>query len=372
MIRYEVRLADAYGSPLDVLDSSTFYRLEYALSVGGVGALTLTLPARYPTRNLRLDGRISVWRRIHGRAAQLDGDATFLIRRWLYTEQTTTVSALHANHLLKRRIIAYQKGSSYTVKAAAAAGNQIKVLARENMGASIVGVDRKGSETQADISAYCAIAANLGDGASVVVGDVAWRNLYEVISELAQASTLAGTYLTFEVVTPAEGALELRTFAGQRGIDHRSSSSTPVIFSPQRRNLQNARLTVDRADEVSWGVAMGTGERDNRISASALDLPRMGESPLNRLEGFEDYSNVSKVTQLASNANALVRQGRPRTWLEGDIIDTDATTRGIHYDYGDLVTAEFRGQQFDYGIDVVAVTVEEGRVSQTIQLRSLT
>ena len=163
MIAYSCRVADPAGQPL--IEVANFLSLDYALSVGGIGVLQLTMPASFDDRLFRLDGRVGVWRSIHGRPPTLDGESMFLIRTWQYTRETTTMTAYHAKSLLQRRILAYYAGTTYTTKNATPAGNLIKALVRENLGVGIVGTDRLGVEKQADLSAWLAIQANKGDGA---------------------------------------------------------------------------------------------------------------------------------------------------------------------------------------------------------------
>jgi hypothetical protein len=256
------------------------------------------------------------------------------------------VRAYHATKLLDRRIIAYSAGSTYTTKAAAAADNQIKAFVNENMLSGIVGADRDGVETQADVSAYLTMQANLGQGASIAKS-AARRRLMDVAIDLAQASTTAGTYLTFEIVAPTETTLELRTYAGQRGVDRRFGTANPVILSPERGNLVNAHLVVDYVEAATFIVAGGQGEEENRLIGTAFDSVRAGVSPFGRIERFRDAAGV------ASQA---------------------ALTRGIDFDLGDIVTAESprAGQQFDVRIDMIRETITPDGRSVTCGLRSVT
>lgn len=372
-VMYSCRIADAFGTPLDEVanfvdnPAGGGAALDYAINIGGIGALSLTLPASYPTSKLLLDGRIGVWRSVNGRPPALDGQAIFLIRKWRYTAETITVTAYHANSLLKRRIIAYYTGSAYTLKAAAAAGNQIKAFARENLG-SLVNSVRIGAETQADISAYLAIAANLGDGVSIAAQD-AYANLYDLIVAISNASTQAGTYMTAEIVAPTERTLELRTYATVRGQDHRATSTQPVILSEDTGSLTGCVLEVDRSNEVTYAICAGSGPGTSRITATSIDTTRMAESPLNRIEVFGDYTNINNQAVLQDKADALVRAGRPRIEFTAEVVDTEAYTRGIDYDVGDLVTAAFQGQQYDCRLDVIGVTVGGGKSSSKARVR---
>lgn len=337
-----------------------------------MGALRLTLPATFDDTLLRLDGRIGVWRSINGRPPKLDGETVFFIRKWEYTADTTTITAYSANHLMGRRIIDYFAGTSYSSKTTpTAAGNLIKTFVSENMLAGIVGADRQGTETQADISAYLSNQANLGDGASLTM-QCAWRNLLDVIHELSDASTFAGTYMAADIVAPTPSTLELRTYATVRGVDHRASSGTPVILSEESGSLANCLLTIDRSEEITVAVAGGSGEGTQRLVRTSIDTTRIAESPLNRIEQFGDYSNISDATTLQSLADAMVRAGRPRIEFGADVVETNSATRGIHYDLGDMVTAAFRGGQYDARLDVIEVAVGGGGQYSRAKIRSLT
>lgn len=377
-VSYEVRIADPFGQILAIVANFTDNpdgggaALDYTLNVGNVGALRLTLPVTFDSTLLQLDGRIGVWRSVNSRPPVLDGETVFFIRTWEYTETTTTVTAYSANHLRTRRIIDYFAGTTYSSKTTPTrAGDLIKTFVSENMLAGIVGVDRQGVETQADISALLSNQANLGDG-ELLAMQCAWRTLDDVIRELCDASTYGGTYMASDIVAPTEATLELRTYATVRGVDHTASSASPVILSPENGSLANCRLIVDRSDEVTFAVAGGTGEQSERLIATAIDTARIAESPFNRMEQFGDYSNISDAAALQDVADAMVRAGRPRIEFTADVVETTGATRGIHYDLGDMVTAAFRAQQYDCRVDVVNVSVGSSGQFSRAKIRSLT
>jgi len=375
---YEVRIADAFGTPLAIVSNFVDNpagggsALGYTLNVGKVGALRLTMPATFDDSLFKLDGRIGVWRAINGRPPKLDGETIFFIRKWEYTTYTTTITAYSANHLRGRRIVDYFAGTAYSSKTTpTAAGNLIKTFVSENMLSGIVGADRQGVETQADISTYLTNQANLGDGATQAM-QCAWRNLEDVIQELSDGSTQAGTYLVADIVAPTESTLQLRTYATVRGEDHRASSAQPVILSEDAGSLANCLLVVDRSEEITFAIAGGSGEKTQRLIRTSLDAARMAESPFNRVEQFGDYSNVSDATALQNLADAMVRAGRPRIEFSANVVETAGATRGIQYDLGDMVTAAFRGQQYDSRLDVVEVAVGGGGQFSRAKIRSLT
>ncbi len=373
---YECRICDPFGQLLAVVSNFVDNpmgggsALGYTLNVGNVGALRLTLPATFDASLLRLDGRIGVWRSINGRPPTLDGETVFLIRTWEYTDITTTVTAYSANHLKTRRIIDYFAGSVFSSETTpTAAGDLIKQFVDTNMLAGISGT-RLGDQAQADISAYLSNQVDLGDGASLAM-QCAWRNLDDVIRELCDASTYGGVYMACDIVAPTETTLELRTYADVRGVDHTATSAQPIVLSPDAGSLANCRLIIDRADEVTFAVAAGAGEQSERLTATTYNATRASASPFNRIEQFGDYSNVSDATALQNIANAMVRAGRPRTEFTADVVETDAATRGIQYDLGDMVTASFRGQQYDCRLDVIEVAVGGGGQISRAKVRAL-
>lgn len=367
------RLADNQGNHLIEIANYAGYTYTLNCAPGNIGVCELTLPRSFNTNLLMRDGRIGAWRSINGRAPYLDGSAIYLIETLRYTSTATLIRAYHATTIMDRRIIAYAAGSSYAQKAAAPADDQIKAFWNENAGSSISSADRDGVETQADISAYVTAQANQSLGASVAKA-AARRKLLNVARELAEASTTAGTYLTFEIIAPSENTLELRTYTTQRGVDRRASSGNPVILREQSGVLENASLEIDWHNETTFVVAGGQGEGTNRLIATALDTTRMGVSPFGRIETFADMSNVADSTSLQDDADSELRYGRPVITFTGDLIETGALTRGIHFDLGDMLTAEDpqTHQQYDVRLDVVTETMnEQGRKSE-IKLRSVT
>ncbi len=364
------RLADANGNHLIEIANYASYTYVLNCSPGQVGVLELELPGSFDNTLLYRDGRIGPWRSISGGTPYHDNGAIYLIETITYSATATRVRAYHATGLMDRRIIAYAAGSAYASKAATNADNLIKTFWKENAGASISSADRDGVETQADISAFVATQANLSLGASVAKA-AARRQLLAVAQELCEASSTAGTYLTFEIIAPTESTLELRTYTTQRGVDHRASTGQPIILREQAGVLENASLTIDYHDEVTFVVAGGQGEGTARLIATALDTVRMGVSPFGRIETFADMSNVNSAAGLQDDADSGLRNGRPIITFTGDLVETPALTRGIQFDLGDMVTAEDpqSSNQYDVRLDMVQVSSSG---PSRIALRSVT
>jgi len=369
-----LRVTDSAGAFLfetrQFLDIGNAPGLHYVLSCGKVGALTVTLPPDYNDLLLK-DARIHVMRSVNGAPAQREGGSCFLIRRWDYADDYTVVTALHANHIFWRRHVlwAWSTGrgqSSFNITAddeikdggiSVPGGSIWTNNFGTNAGAGGTGRTTGGSYTQADISAYVSLQADAG-AAPIILMSYYWIPCGDAIGNLCDASFTAGTYLVAEIVAPTEDTLELQTFVGQRGQDQRFSTGNGLLFTASRGNFANGILTVDAINEVTAAVATGPG-RDNGLEVRATeDLARMGESVLNRIEAFVglDGTNTT-VNQIQAAADAAVRNGRPVIQARGNLVDTDTCVRGIHYNFGDLVTVEVRGIQYDMRVDLLDVTL---------------
>lgn len=374
-VRVQARITDPSGVALATIanfaDADEGAALDYTIcsAPGAVGVCELTLPRSVSSDLLLRDGRVLLERSIDGRPFVPDNQVCYLMETFRYTRGRRHITAYQATGLLGRRIIAYPAGSSYALKAAAAAGDQLLAFARENLGASISAANRDGAETQADVSAWLTIPAASGLGASVAKA-AARRQLDEVARELCEASALAGTYLTYDIVDAGGGLLELRVYAGQRGVDR----STDVTLSEAAGTLANSTLTIDYHDEATWAVAAGAGEGVDRLLATQLDATRMSVSPFGRSERFADRSNVTDTTALQDDADATVRAGRPVISLTGELRETFRFVRGIDFDLGDLVSAASPDypDTFVMRLETVRETWGAGARAQQIVLREAT
>lgn len=364
MTTYSVYLDDQFGTRL--ADASGFTSLKYTRVVNGIGNLILELPNDdLLPYIINPDGRIEVWRQLDSGREYLETETVWLIKRvtqkinnkGLYT---LTVEADTPTCLLREpgRFINYAEGTSQADKAAAPADDQIKAYVRENLGASATGAR--------NISAYVSVVGDLSQGVSVAK-QAAWRDLLTTCKELADASTQAGTYVAFDIVAPTPSTLEFRTYTGQRGVDHRFPNGlNPIILSVDMGNLGEVELTQDYSDEVTYALAGGKGQGSARLTASSQDVNRQGASPFGYREKFVNATSYDSTTGLSDEAAQEVRNGRPRALFRGRVLDTRDTQYGVHWAWGDYVTAQAFGQLIDCRIDAVSVTVSAGSSYETV------
>lgn len=361
---YSINLADPYGVKLG--DASSFLSLKYTRVASDIGTATLILPYRVRGRifNTSLirspDGRLEIWRRQQDTSREvLVTDTTWLIKKVDYArddsgQETIVIEADTPLSVLKEpgRIVNFVS-TSVNSSVTDSLDDAIKFVARTNIGSSAV--------TSRDLSSYITIAPDLGLAPSGSKS-FALRDCLKVMQELANASTQAGTYLAFDIVAPSPDTLEFRTYVQQRGVDHRFPSGiNPIIISPDFGNMGECTLTYDWRNEITYAQAGGRGEGAQRLFVSSQDNTRTAASPFGLREKFVNATMYTTTTGLSAEADATVRQGRPKTLFRGKILDVPGSRYGIHWGWGDFVTVQAFGKSFDARIEAITVTVARGK-----------
>jgi hypothetical protein len=364
MTSYSIFLDDALGTRL--ADASNFLTLSYTRVVNDVGSLSLVLPGDYPQQYIIApDGRIEVWRKLDSGREYLDTDTVWLIKKVTQKldargTKTILVEAVTPLSILREpgRYVAYAAGTSQATYASAPADNQIKEVARDNIGSD--------ANSSRNLSAYISIDANTGQAVSVAKS-FPLRDCLKVMQEFADASTQGGTYCAFDIVATTPTTLTFRTFTQQRGVDHRfPSGNNPVLLSPEMGNLGETELTQDWSEEITFCAAGGKGENSERLFASAQDNTRIALSPFGWREYFQDATQYDSTTGLAAEADAVVRNGRARQVFKGRVLDTRDTQYGVHWGWGDYVTAQAFGKLIDCRIDAITISVQPGANFESI------
>lgn len=344
VVSYDIRVYDAFGEELGSLND--FESFSLSLKENDYGAVTISSPNRPLPSIFKKDGRIALFRSVNGRIPVLLGNTHWLIRKQTKTKNQGrtgySVTALHANCLLERRIVAYNAGTSYTNKTDFA-DDMIKEVVRENLGASATDTDRRLS------SSIFSVQADVGAGPTVAKAFTR-RGVLDVCKEIADTAAGLGTYVGFEIFALSDSDLELRTYIGQRGIN-RGANSGQAFYVP----LDNVSVDDDWVEELTYVYAGGLGTEANRAIGTASDATLIGESPFGRIEHFWDGRQTDDTALLDDDAEALLRANRPRKIISGDIQDSDSAIFGVHYDFGDIVAVDVDGDIRDVRLDTFAL-----------------
>lgn len=363
MTDYAVELYSPLGTELATLDNLIV--LDYARRVNNVGQLSVTLSTKYDSLifyggDVIPDLKLSVKRRIGGGSFVLDMATIWLVRSAVRTidengQALTTLIAEDLISILNRRIVAYAAGSAQADKTAVA-DNFIKAIVRENLGTLA-------TDTSRSVATYLSIAADVSAGPSISKA-FSRRNVLTVMQEICKSANEAGTYLAFDIVATSPSSPPVfSTFTGQRGIDRRwPGGLAPIVLGIEFGNLSFVRREYNHIDEVTYGYAGGQGQGVDRLIGAAQDATRIAKSPFGRIESFSDArSGGTTQAQVDDEADSLIKNNIPKNIFEARIVDTPKTVYGLHYGYGDYVTAVFQGESIDARIDSVRIRFEGGK-----------
>lgn len=351
---YQLRVTRWDGTGLDYID---FESCEYARSVGQIGTLTLVVvPSRRLEEILVAENRIEVWRTVANSSPKLDMETAWTIRKvetvFKSGELRLQIVAYDGNYLLNRRIVAYKSGTTQASKTGKA-DDMMKAFVRENLSSLATDTLRRLP------AEFFQVQANKSD-APVVAKAAAFRKVLATLQEIVQQSISAGTYLAFDVVYDASRRFEFRTYTGQRGLDlRRTLAPIPVIFDQEYGNLNDIDLTHDYTNEINYVYAGGTGQEEDRDIETAYDNSRINLSAFNRNEEFIDARNSNQPASVLAEAQAALRAGKPLILFNGSLSDNDVVKYGRDYNFGDLVTADFKGFAFDCRLDTIHIKVDD-------------
>jgi hypothetical protein len=370
MTETTVNMRDAYGNMLGVIRN--WHRLEYFRKENAVGYMYLDLdPSQVDPlifANLQVDYRFEPWRQVGGNVPYLDGETIFFLRKWGYSidsggRERFRLECADANYILASHNCAYASDDGMAVISSLPAEDAIKTIVDENMGAAAI-------DTTRDLTAYMTIQA-VGltpAGPTVTEYQYSRRQILDVLQDLANYSLKNGTYLVFDVVYVTPALLQFRTYQDQRGLDHGSDSGDIVTVSRERKNLEEPDLSEDHSDEWTY-IYAGGYDGDSQVVVTATNAVEMGLSPFNRREKWIS-SNASTTDAMQSDADLAVMEFRQKNSLSGRIIDTAGCLDGVHYRWGDRIYAEYRGKGFDAHLDVMHVTIQEGKEIRENRFRS--
>lgn len=353
-VKYTVYINDALGNRL--IAPKDWVSVDYMRVENGIGRLKIVLPGYYPRSLLKKDGVLELWRSVDGGLPYLDTETVWLQRAWKKIIRggirTWEIRCQCLNRLLNNYVVDYASDTA----------NASKTQAADDMGKQIVR-DNQNTVRNASIalSTYLDVQANLTAAPSIAKA-FSERKVLTILQELAQASFQKGTYLVFDTVCsvpPGSGSamkFELRSYTGQRGVDHRfPGGNPPVLLGPDFHNMDEVEYEDNAEDEITRVIAGGQGVGTARTFTRSDDTTRQGESPFNFIEGFLNAYNAITVSPQNESDNA-VKQGRPMKTLVGKIIPTSGLIYGTHFKWGDFLTAQIDGDSFDCHLDRVHVT----------------
>lgn len=369
---YEAHFHNDLGQRLAIL-SQQFISFDSTRMVNTIGTLKILLPyGAIPASFIQLDFVILIWKSINGGPRVLMHETVYQMQRWKHyddaDQRITVIECVDILDLLRRRWIAYYAGSAQAKKASAPADNLMKAFVRENLASTAS--DYAGATDRGLAASSLIVDADLSLAASVSKA-AAWRNLYDVLRELADASRTAGIWLCFDFVVEVGRGATFRTFINQRGIDRRSGPNA-VILSESAGTLINAALATDFDGFATTIYAGGPGEESDRIVSSASN-PLLVRTNVGRYEDFTTAYQGTTLGYVTDEAESALALRRPRQTLTGDIQETTSLIYDRDIGFGDYVLAEGFDTVTAARLDGVRTVLDSsGRETITVALRAET
>lgn len=260
--------------------------------------------------------------------------------------QRFTARAYGHNYLLSWRDIAWPANVTNRTKFTTQKAETIlKNLVTYNLASAALGSNGRGDRTSASDGALTGFTVQ-ADGANgnTLSLAVSNENLLEALKKIVPK---AGG--DFAVVRTGATTFEFRWYTGQLGTD-RSTGVAAVVFSLDRGNMGNPKLTQMRSAERTKAIIGGSGENDTRIFTTQTG-PNYNAST-NNIEMFVDGRNSGIDTTVLQGLGTIkLEEMKFRNALDYDVIQIDGCQIDKHYFLGDKIKAVFGGVSVTQYVD---------------------
>lgn len=354
MATYELALTTDAGVRIQNL--SDYLSISATRVANGIGQFALSLPRSFDESLLKEDRMVQVWRKPTGGVRTLW--QVYFIRDWefVWTRQGESLEVIgpDCNDLLARRIVAGYSGSAEAQKSIMAADDMMKEVVSESQLDTAEPTPDAGTRLWSNFS----VQSDSGDGPTVSQSFAFDYLLTEsgngALAQIANSAAGEGTEVFFGV-RPIIGngsiSFEFWTKTGQPG----QNVTDLVIFSPQNNNMKEARLRRLTAGEENYIYAGGQGEGSARNVQQAYSAARYGASKWNRREGFISDTRQDGDAATLSAAYGRLNQAAVKWRFSGTPMDVEGTRFGVHWNFGDRVTAKYRTYQAEHIIRAVTL-----------------
>jgi hypothetical protein len=178
-------------------------------------------------------------------------------------------------------------------------------------------------------------------------GDRAYEKLFKGIQDIALA-----TDFDFDVVGTGAGLFEFRTYAGQRGADRSTvgldtftalngAGNPPVVFSIENETMQDVVKSLPRNEEKNRYLVLGQGHDAARTVTVSEDATLQDDSPWNLCEDTVNATVQGDAAALPDVGVAALAKAKPKTGLTFRVLQQPKQLYGLHYTWGDIITAKF-------------------------------
>lgn len=396
--RYEIRVKDLSGAVVAIL--TDWKTLRYTKRINDLGSYTLTVASDSQlVPNIVLDGQIEIYRQdlapTNASSASFpynfpfyfavdDGSAPIQLykdfegfHRTMVMETTERNEDLFSSigvtylDLIRRRVIGYPANSAQATQTGPGE-TVIKSMVTQNAGPGATAPPRLyvGTTTGLTVEAT-------GGAGTTWTGDRSYRNLLDVIKEIALA-----TGINFDAVGTGPATFEFRAKAYPWGADRtitglnmatgrNAAGNTPVIFALDFGNMQTPSYSLNRQNEGNAIIVLGQGQDANRQTVESLNVTAIGDSTWNRQEAVRNANQEDTVAGLNSVGEQALIDLKAMETFSFQAMQIPALLYGRDYFVGDSITAKYKTVQKNLQIIGVTVSIQEGVESIQIEVKNV-
>jgi len=388
MGQYYVLVRDTEGAELAVIDN--YVSLSFQHKLNSVGQFSLELIDERDANGVlltsedkislfELDGIVEFWR--SDAMAQLGWYREFA---GLYRKMTPSISSdgkrtvllegFCPNHLLSRRVIAYNTG---TIKADKddTADQVVYEYIDENCGQNATVANGRycdpeygqvpGDEVDADgvmpeFYVDAPDAYDFGDGNVVDWrGSKSFENLLDVLQEIAEFANIDFVVqhsIDASGITVYHCEIHTNWIGTDRTEDSIDGDIEPVTFSVGLGTLQDASRTYDRSQEATVVFVLGGGDMSTRSVLPVENTTQIAASPYNRIEVARGASDNEFVYQLRDYGKAALEEMAYKDEISAKVMQQSVLSYAKHYFLGDHVQIRFRDTLMEYRITGINIS----------------
>lgn len=340
--------------------------IQYSLAVNDIGSGTIRLYPDCPYHMFGRDATVEIYRS-DGNFSSYEGEAPWFVSKRRVIKDTSgtksvEIDVVHANDLLRRRIVAYADGNAKAIANGVPAETALVALMTNNFGSGAT-AERQISSTSLSID------ASSGGGISITKL-FARRNVLEVMKEIADVSSVSDSPIFFGISADGD-VLNFRVRPNVWAIDRRSTSSSPLVLHESDGSISNYTIEDDYTNEINYVYCGGGGDDSTRIVATASRSETTSSTPFARREAwFDARDSGANSTAITQEATQLLETNRARRIFEGDIISTETIKYQREWMLGSRLTITADGNEFDARIEAVSVAWDDGVETISAHVRS--
>lgn len=357
----------ANDEPILYVDQSQFTQLRYDKILNNIGSCTIQMP--YDGIDLiellPFDTIIQIKRKLPDETAFSNEDF-YILRNVTRTRNGDNeffiFGGLSAAYLLGGRIIYPDDdplvAGGYSTKDGAA-DDVIRAYVREQAG-DLASANRQ-------IPDFTVAAT--GSIGKLIGRRLRYENLWKIVDEIAKAGQVD---FWFDRLEDGTGAIEMSV--GRLGTDKTYKTTTPLppytILSPDRGNLSDPSIYIDKSNEETTMYVLSEGENTNRrliIVESGTQNATIYSRREAKLESRQNDRN--SVTDLITNALAQIEKQSIKEEFSFDIVQgAGGAEYGVDLFLGDKITIVWDSIRKDVRVSKIVVDINAGAESIKIEV----